>query len=335
MPDVDDLPSYRELLERTDAPPGSSWGVWGDDDQLGTLNLLTDDRTLAASRLVRRGAVFPLNLPLHELDPQLAWRTPARHHILHVGHEARDFSAGGEDDATDGHFDRDDYIDGLWLQSSSQWDGLTHVRHREFGNYNGVPDSDIHGNEGTKLGIDQWAGRGIVGRGVLVDIPRYLAGVGRAYESDSSYEVTVDDLEGALESEGAAIERGDVLLLHTGWLAFLIAQPYERREQLMFRDTLRSPGLEPSHEMLEWIWDSRIAAVVSDNGGVESMVPDPQFFLHFHLLPLLGMPIGEFWVLDALAADCATDRAYEFMFVSVPFPVRGGVGSPSQAVAIK
>jgi len=86
--DIENLPSYRELPVQAGAPPGSSWGLWGDDDQLGTLNLLTDDRTRRATAMVQRGAVFPLNLPFHELDPQLAWRTPVRHHLLHVGHEA-------------------------------------------------------------------------------------------------------------------------------------------------------------------------------------------------------------------------------------------------------
>ena len=68
----DELPSYRQLPVRPDAPPGSSWGLWGEDDQLGTLNLLTDERTQRAAALVRRGAVFPLNLPLHEPQPHLA-----------------------------------------------------------------------------------------------------------------------------------------------------------------------------------------------------------------------------------------------------------------------
>ncbi|HEX9855609.1 MAG TPA: cyclase family protein [Acidimicrobiia bacterium] len=331
----DGLPTYRQLLRRDDAPSGSSWGVWGANDQLGTLNLLTDERTRRAAALVTRGAVFPLNLPLHELDPQLAWRTPVEHHILHVGHEARDVRAGGVDDASQGHFDRDDYLDGLWLQGGSQWDGLTHVRHREHGNYNGVADADIHGGPGTRLGIDQWAKRAIVGRGVLLDIPGYRAAAGLPYEVDSSYQVTVADLDSAAGAQGVTIEMGDILLLHTGWLAFLLAENRSDRERLMEHATLRSPGLEPSYEMLEWIWDNRLAAIVSDNGGVESMAPDPQFFLHLNLLPLLGMPIGEFWDLDALAADCAADGAYEFLFVSIPLPVRGGVGSPSQAVALK
>jgi kynurenine formamidase len=335
MSGADNLPSYRELPVKQGVPAGSSWGLWGDDDQLGTLNLLNDERTLRAARLVRRGAVIPLNLPLEELDPQLAWRTPVRHHILHVGHEARGFEAGGVDDASAGHFDRDDYMDGLWLQSGSQWDALSHVRHREFGNYNGIPDTEIHGGVDTKLGVDRWAERAIVGRGVLLDVARYLSSEGRAFDVDSSYEITVADLEGTARGQGVTIETGDILLFHTGWMQFLLSQARAERERLIDRDTLRAPGLEPSSEMVEWIWDRHVAAIACDSGGVESMAPDPQFYLHFQCLPLLGIPLGEFFALDQLATDCERDGSYAFLFVSVPFNIRGGVGSPPQAVAIK
>jgi hypothetical protein len=170
----------------------------GDDDQLGTLNLLTDERTQRAAALVGRGAVFPLNLPLHQPQPHLAWRTPPTHHILHVGHEARGIQPGGADDPSTGLIDRDDYVDGLWLQAGSQGDSLSHVRHRQHGNYNGIADQEIHGGPGTKLGTDQWALRAIVGRGVLVDMARHLARIGHGYDPNSAFEVTVDDLEGTL-----------------------------------------------------------------------------------------------------------------------------------------
>jgi kynurenine formamidase len=333
--DIENLPSYRELPVTEGAPPGSSWGLWGSDDQLGTLNLLTDARTRRAAATAQRGAVFPLNLPLHELNPQLAWRTPVRHHILHVGHEARGVQTGGADDPSGGFFDRDDYLDGFWLQSGSQWDALCHVRHRVYGNYNGVADADIHGGPGTKLGVDQWSRRAIVGRGVLLDVAWQLSRAGRPYDVDSSYPITVADLEETAEAQGVTIETGDIVLVHTGWLHFLLAQPPRDRERLIERETLRAPGLEPSADVVEWIWDRHIAAIACDSAGVEMMEPDPQFFLHFQCLPLLGLPLGEFWDLHDLAADCASDAAYTFLLVSVPFNLRGGVGSPPQAVAIK
>jgi kynurenine formamidase len=331
----EELPSYRQLPVRPDAPPGSSWGLWGDDDQLGTLNLLTDERTQRAAALVRRGAVFPLNLPLHEPQPHLAWRTPPTHHILHVGHEARGIQPGGADDPSTGLIDRDDYIDGLWLQAGSQWDSLSHVRHRQHGNYNGIADQEIHGGPGTKLGTDQWARRAIVGRGVLVDVARHLAGIGRDYDPNSAFEVTVDDLEGTLAAQGLEVEDGDILVLHTGWMQRFLDADTDERKRMIAWETIHTPGLEPSERMVEWLWDHHVAAVASDTAGVEALSPDPEFFLHLALLPLPGTPLGEFWVLDALARDCANDGQYACLLVSVPLNLRGGVGSPPQAVAIK
>jgi hypothetical protein len=57
--------------------------------------------------------------------------------------------------------------------------------------------------------------------------------------------------------------------------------------------------------------------------------------MHWRLIPLLGLPIGELWDLDALAAACAADGVYEFFFTSAPLNVLGGVGSPPNALAIK
>ena len=66
-----DIPTFAELARRTDAPPGASWGVFGPDDQLGTLNFLTPQRRLAALRHVRRGATFNLDLPLNLPSPPM------------------------------------------------------------------------------------------------------------------------------------------------------------------------------------------------------------------------------------------------------------------------
>lgn len=335
MGSTGDLPRYRDLPVRPGAPPGSSWGLWGDDDQLGTLNLLTDERTRRAAGLVRRGSVFPLNLPM-KLSPGLAWRTPPTHHILEVGPDGPREAGTGPAGLVDFEY-RDDYLDGLWLQGSSQWDGLTHVRHKEFGNYNGFPDSEIHAGEGSKLGVDQWSKRAIVGRGVLLDLKRYLEQQGRSFDVTSAHRFTVDDLRETAAAQNVTIESGDILLLHSGYTKHFVDATEEERARLLEWDTLKTPGLENTLEMVEYLWDLHIAAIGSDTAGVEAMEigPDFEFVLHANLLPLLGMPMGEFWALDELAADCARDGGYTFLLISVPLNVRGGVGSPPQAVAIK
>src|SRR5437660_8210811 len=75
------LPRYADLPAKAGAPPGSSWGLWGDDDVLGTLNLLTPERTAAAAQLITRGAVFPLNLEMELPGPPLFNRAAFRHEV--------------------------------------------------------------------------------------------------------------------------------------------------------------------------------------------------------------------------------------------------------------
>lgn len=331
------IPAYADLPVRADAPAGSSWGVFGDDDQLGTLNFLTDERTAAAAKLVRDGKVFTLDLPLMDERLDIAWRKKPKHEILFVGHEARGITPGGCDDPSHGFVDRDDYIDGLWLQGSSQWDGLTHIRHPEHGNYNGIPDEEIHGGPGTKLGIDQWSKRGIVGRGLLLDVAKYLADQGRGFDPHGNYGITADDLEATARAQGEEILPGDILLFRTGWLGRWLAMTDDERKAFMERG-LRAPGLAVAEETAAYLWDRQVAAVAGDTMGVEQHPgPDPavRWAMHRIWLPLIGMPLGEYWQLDELAGDCARDGRYAFLLTSAPLNIRGGVGTPPNAIAIK
>lgn len=334
------LPRFDELPVVEGAPKNSAWGVWGPDDQLGSLNLLNDDRTKkAAADCVQRGAVFNLNLPLDQ-----PWRPPGarrgnpEHFILYVGYEHRNWEPGGEDDLTCGSIGRDDYIAPLWLQGSSQWDGIAHIRHPVHGNYNGVPDSDIHGDEGAKLGVDNWAKRAVVGRGVVVDVHRYCAQAGRPIDVRSNHRITAVDLRETVEWQGVEIEPGDVMLLHTGWMANYQRADEDYRRHIYTPAGMRVPGLDSSDEMLEYLWNLQLGGIAADNTSLEyypAEDPADDWRLHLTLLPLWGMAVGESWVLEELADDCARDGRYTCLLVSVPLNVRGGLGSPSNAVAIK
>ena len=333
------LPSYRELPVVEDAPSGSAWNLWGPDDQLGTLNLLTDDRTRRAAQSVRRGSVFPLNLAL-ELNPEFAWRVPPAHTTLHIGPEGPfpvGVEPGDRDSAVKRFRYRDDSVDALWLQGGSQWDAIAHVRHATYGNYNGVPDPEVHDGPGGKLGVDQWSRRAIVGRGVLIDLQRHMERTDRQYDPLDAHAFSVTDLDDAAAAQGTTIETGDILLIHFGWAQRYVEASAAERAAMTMWGSVTAPGLEQSLEMVEHLWNLHVATVATDTLGVEVMDQrgDYEFFLHEHLLPLFGMPIGEMWSLDGLAADCAADGVYDFLLVSVPLNLRGGIGSPPQAVAIK
>ena len=100
---------------------------------------------------------------------------------------------------------------------------------------------------------------------------------------------------------------------------------------------LRACGIESSSAMMEWFWDNRVAAVGTDCPSVEPWPIDYQDegALHYRALSILGLPIGEQFVLDELAADCAADNRYEFMLTSAPMNLEGGIASPPNALAIK
>jgi kynurenine formamidase len=314
-----DLPCFRDLPVSPGAPAGSAWGLWGPEDQLGTLNLVTAERIAAAAKLVRKGALFPLNLSVDQPDPPLYGRGKVRQNIVGEGGNGRD-----------------DFLDNFWPQASSQWDSLRHIRHPDDGWYNGVADSEIMAG-GGKLGIENMARRGIAGRGVLLDLERYLASAGRALDYTASTLITPEDLDACRRSHGVEIQEGDILLVHTGWLRWYDAQPPATRAALADRALLKAPGLGPAMEMAEYLWDLHIAAVAADNPALEAWPPDPATggFMHWKLIPHFGMPIGELWWLAGLADDCAADGTYEFLFTSAPLNVPGGVGSPPNALAIK
>ena len=321
--DPDELPPYDRLPVRSGAPKGSAWGLFGDDDQLGCINLLTADKVRQAARLVKKGTVFALNLPLNLPDPPMFGRQLPEHRLLVVG-------AG---------MARDDCIDSFWPQGSSQWDGLRHVRHPRDGFYNGVEDSDITLERGSKLGIENWARRGIVGRGVLLDVERYLRDIGQPLDQRSSTIVHKETLEACAKAQNLQLRPADILVIRVGWLRWYLdeATPEERRGigDDATVTALTSPGIGPVDEMAEYLWNLHVAAVACDNPAVEPWPPGPGGFLHFRLLPHFGMPIGELWYLEDLAAACAEDGVYEFMLTSAPLNIPGGVGSPPNALAIK
>jgi kynurenine formamidase len=313
----DRLPSYAELPVREGAPPGSAWGVFGEDDELGCVNLMTPAKAVEAARLVRTGRSFPLNWEFELPRPALFRRGNLRHTITGQG------------------FGRDDVIDNFYPQASSQWDGLTHVGHPQHGFYNGVQEDQITGQPGTRNGLEQVARRGMVTRGVLLDVGRHLRSAG--YAPNEAYRLSVQELEAVRKAEGVEVRPGDVLLLRTGWTAWYLGADPQTRLAISSPQVLRAAGLAATDDMAAYLWDLHVGAVASDNPSLEAWPPTPETggFLHQRVIGLLGIMIGELWYLEELAADCAADGVYDFLFTSAPLNVLGGVGSPPNAIAVK
>lgn len=329
-------PSYADLQRRTDAPPGSAWGMFGTDDELGTVNWLTPQRVRRGAACVRRGAIFNLDLPLDAFDPPLvsSRRLPEHHIFQRNAHH------------------RDDYVDSLYPQGSSQLDGLRHMVHPDHGAYNGSPPARFVPGD-PLLGIQRWAEHGIAGRGVLIDVAAHLAAEGRPLDPASNEQVAVDDVDGALHRQGATVEPGDIVLLRFGFVHHYVTELDEAGRRRFHERGPASPGLAVHEDTLAWLWDHRVAVAAADNIALEPWPPpddspfvphaetDPDRrtvhtgMMHRALIPLLGLAVGELWDLEALAADCAADGVWECLVTASPLALPGGVGSPANALAIK
>lgn len=326
---MNDLPSHAELPVDPKAPPGSSWGLWGDRDVFGCLNLLTPERVVKAAGLVRTGEVYALNAPAEVPDPPLFGRARFTHEVT------------GEP----GGSSHDDVLHGWNTQSSSQWDGFRHIRHPLHGHYGGVADEEH--------GMHHWARRGLAGRAVLADVARWREADGRPLAHDAPDPIEPGELLACLAAQGTDVEPGDVLLLRTGWLGWYRTLDDDGRRRLGALENLAAPGLRPGTGTAAMLWDLHVAAVAADNPSLELWPPGalaqgdwreelrrdrermPEIFVHTALLPLLGIPIGELFELDPLADACAADGRYESFFTSAPLNLRAGVASPPNALAIR
>ena len=314
-----ELPAFNSLPEGKHGGR-LGWHQFGEKDDIGTVNLLTPERIAAAARLVRKGIAFPLNAPLDLFNPTLtASRGVARHRVLTTNLEL--FTG------------MDDVYDNVYPQVSSQWDSLAHASYSPGVFYNGVTAAEITG--GHRNTINHWAERGIVGRGVVLDMTTAIS----PYDPGSTIAFSVADLERARDQAGITLETGDILIIHTGFAAWYRDLPVEQKQVLP--KLLQMPGLEHSEEMCSYLWNVHAAAVVSDNLAVEVWPPDtnphaaPYGFLHQMLIGSLGLALGELWWLADLVADCRDDGVYEAMLVSAPINQPGGIGSPANAIALK
>ena len=300
---------------RTLARKVSNWGRWGPDDEVGTVNFITPEVVRRAAGCVKRGDVFSLGLPLDSDGPQLGRQ--GRMNPIHL-------MSAVEGRVGEGDFRYSDDIVVMPLQCATQWDSLAHVYY-DGQLYNGFPATTITAAGAARNAIDR-LGPGIVSRGVLLDVAR-LWGVDRV---GPGVAIKPADLEAAERAAGVRVETGDVLLVRTGHLGVF---KLDRDREGYLR---RTPGLGMA--CVEWLHARQVAAVATDAVAVE-VIPweDPALPLPVHLLCIrdVGLTLGEMFDLDELAAACARDGVWEFLFSAPPLKVTGGVGSPLNPLAVR
>ena len=305
-------PEVKELAAKV-----RNWGRWGDDDEIGTLNLITDDVVKAAAKEIITGKRIALGLPLDENGPQsgaIPGRdNPVREMIM------VDMALTGDPS----NFTTSDDKVAMGIQAGTHWDALAHVSY-EGNLYNGVKSSEAISAAGAaKMGIDKITT--IVGRGVLLDVAK-AKGVDRI---DGNYPLTAADLDAACELGKVEVRSGDIVLIRTGQMQLFLAGD---------REAYGTPCSGPSLQTVEWFHSHDVAAVATDNIVFECFPSEREdAMLPVHLLHLvdMGMTQGQNWNLEELAKDCAADGRYSFFLDASPMPFTHAVGSPVNPIVIK
>lgn len=314
----------------------NNWGRWGEDDQLGTLNLITDEVRRRAARGVGTGKAFPLGLAMSEAEGVQKGIVPGRFNPIRT----MSYMNVALSDDPEWICSNEDVVT-MPLQCATHWDGLAHVSYRGR-IYNGFPQSSVSSAGASRCGIHLV--ETLVGRGVLLDVARAK----QTEVLEGGYAIQPADLDAACELGGVRIEPGDIVLVRTGQMERLklprrfpdggATEPHAN--MLQFNDVLTYMGFAPGLSMAtaEWFHTRDVAAVATDTLSLEVLpCEDPEIYLPVHLLHLveMGMTQGQNWLLDPLAADCAEDGVYSFLLDATPLPLTNALGSPVNPVAIK
>ena len=280
----------------------SNWGRWGSEDQIGVLNLLTPEVILRAFKLVKKGKVYSLAVPLEKDGPQM----PTFHKTWRVSHVARRQNP-------DLHI-IDDVIM-METHSGTHIDAIGHVW-AEGRFYNDFSDEYASSQGVARTGIENV--RYIVGRGVMLDIAAYR-GVDHLAPAEA---VTREDLDGAASAQGITLEPGDIVLVRTGWYK-LFYQDYALWQTAF-------PG--PDASTLPWLKQHDVCAIGADQPTCERRDPlahTGNLALHRYAIRDLGVHILENLDLEELARD----KVYEFLFVGAPLRLTHATGSPWNPLA--
>lgn len=319
-------PSIDTVLQL--AEKHSNWGRWGPDDEMGTLNLVTPEKILQGASLVRRGVAISMALPYDTNGPQTgkANRFNPVHLMIRDGADViagtslRDFYGGIEK-----HFRGTDDLIIMPLQSGTQWDALGHVAH-ENRIYNGYSADQVSSKGAMRNDVRNAAGS-MVGRGVLLDIPRALG----VPWLEPGYAIGAAELDKAVELAGAPVGPGDFVFVRTGVMA-------EVQSRGSWGDYAGGSAPGMGLASVDWLVEREIAGLATDTWGMEVLpneTPDVFQPLHIVLIVYVGLWVGEIFDFEELAADCFGDGVYEFFFCGPPLPFTGAVGSPLNPMAIK
>ena len=284
-----------------------NWGRWGEDDEVGAVNLITAQKRVAATSLVRTGRSVSLSRYFPK-TPGPGNPYPAQHYIRSVPRG----TGGGAIDyyGINYHGPAATHIDAL----CHAWD--------EDGMWNGRDPAQEITFDGARFGaVDQW-GDGIITRGVLLDIPRHRGVPSVTQETP----VHGWELEDVAKAQGVTLEPGDALAVYSGreaWQGtyvntFVEADP-------------RRPGLHASCP--PFIRDNDISVLAWDMMDFTPFGYDIPYSVH-GVIFAYGVALLDNALLQPLAEACQEEGRYEFMLFIAPLKVEGGTGSPVNPIAL-
>ena len=297
---------FRELFEGV-----SNWGRWGADDERGALNYLTPEKVVAASTLARSGRTVSLSRSLNT-EREADNPEPADHHMTLLGAEQH----------PDGLAFAKDYIGVDYHNDShTHLDAFCHVSYDDR-LYNGRAAASVS-DTGAAVETVETLKDGLVGRGVLIDVPR-TRGVRWLEPGDS---VVPGDLEEAERRQNVTVGEADILLVRVGHAS--------RLDELGPWDVASSKaGLQPG--CADFLAARRVSALGSDgnNDTAPSVTEGVGFPIHVLALTAMGVHLLDYLHLEALAAACEETGHWQFLFVGAPLRIAGGTGSPLNPIAI-
>jgi hypothetical protein len=338
-------------------PPGSNWGDFGPDDQLGRLNLLTPEKVKQGIAEVREGLNFCLSLPLDYPGGNVLnvrRHPPVLQPTYRDGKPFLNFPLSRFDERHTDVICDDAAL--LHLQYSTQWDGLAHVGQMFDADGDGVPemvyyngfragehilgpvDYGTAGGEATRagptgalaLGVENMAVQCIQGRAVMIDL--------FAHGGDARRWIGYDALMRILEADAVAVEEGDLVCLRTGFDRLILAMGRRPDGERLANSCAVLDGRD--ERLLQWVTDSGLVALISDNYAVEGLPAQEcegshcaALPLHAHCLFRLGVNLGELWHLSDLADWLRARGRSRFLLTAPPLRLPGAVGSPATPVA--
>lgn len=290
----------------------SRWGKWGKDDERGALHFLSPERMTAAATLVRDGVTISMSVPLntHAAAHNPA---PADHHMTALGSRVKTRGTA--------HFSKD-YV-GLDYHNDGHThiDALCHVGYRGK-LYNGRSEASVT-EHGAAVNSIEVLKDGLVGRGVLLDIPR-ARGVDWLEPGEHVFR---EDLEAAEFQQGVSVNRGDVLLVRTGHARRLVELgPWNTAES--------KAGLHPT--AMPFLAERAVAALGSDGNSdtAPSSTDGVDFPIHVLAIAAMGIHLLDYLQFEDVRSMCESRGRWEFLFVAAPLRIIGGTGSPLNPLAV-